>query len=328
MNTANSQVLPAPPNLIRALLAGFDTIANHVGLILFSIGLDLLLWFGNQVHLFRLIKSYLDWSLQAAQAQTPELVATMRSSEQALLDMAKRYNLISALRSMPLGIPSLMAARAPTESPFGAPVAWEIASAGWSIALWVGLFLIGLFISTLYFLLISQAGLGGKLNWSQAFQNWPAIFGQLLLLNIFYLVLLIGIFIPLSCVLPFALMGGAGLGRFVLIIYGAILIWLLFPLVLSPFGIFVYQDKMWVSVLRGARIARFTLPSTLMLVLVLIILGQGLDMLWNIPVDRSWFMLVGIVGHAFVATSLLAATFIYYRDAGTYVVQRFQQNKA
>jgi len=112
MNTANSQVLPAPPNLIRALLAGFDTIANHVGLILFSIGLDLLLWFGNQVHLFRLIKSYLDWSLQAAQAQTPELVATMRSSEQALLDMAKRYNLISALRSMPLGIPSLMAARA------------------------------------------------------------------------------------------------------------------------------------------------------------------------------------------------------------------------
>jgi hypothetical protein len=328
MNTTDSQVLPAPPNLIRALLAGFDTIANHIGLILFSIGLDLLLWFGNQVHLFRMAKSYLDWSLQAAQAQTPELVDTMRTSQEALLSLAGRYNLISALRSFPLGIPSLMASRAPTESPLGTPLAWDISSPGWLVILWIGLFLIGLFVSTLYFLLVSQVGLNGKLNWIEAFQNWPAKFLQLVLLNIFYLVLIIGICLPLSCVLPFLLVGGAGLGRFVIIIYGALLIWLLFPLVLSPFGIFVYQDKMWQSVLRGARIVRFTMPTTFLFVLVLVVLGQGLDVLWNIPVDKSWFMLVGILGHAFITAGLLAATFIYYRDAGTFVVQRFQKIKA
>jgi hypothetical protein len=58
-----------------------------------------------------------------------------------------------------------------------------------------------------------------------------------------------------------------------------------------------------------------TLPTTSLLFLIILILSQGLDILWNIPEDQSWFLLIGVGGHAFVATSLLAASFIYYRDA-------------
>jgi hypothetical protein len=327
MSTADSRVLPAPPNLIRALLAGFDTIANHIGMILFSIGLDLTLWFGAQLRLFQLAKSYMDWTLQAAQEQTPQMVATIRTSQEALLSLAERFNLISALRSFPLGVPSLMAGRAPIETPLGRPAAWEITAVGWLVIIWLGLLLLGLVVGVLYFSLMSQAALSGKLNWKEAIQKWPGKIGQAILLSLFHLILFLRICLPLSCVLPFLVAGGAGMGRVALFLYGAVLIWLLFPLVFSPFGIFVYQDHMWVSVLRGVRIFRSTMPTTLFFILVVMLLGQGLDMLWNIPVDTSWFILVGILGHAFVAASLLAATFIYYRDAGNYVVQRSQQLK-
>ena len=327
MNPAESQVLPAPPNLVRALLAGFDTIANHIGLILFSIGLDALLWFGSQIRIYQLIKSYLDWTMQTAIEQTPQIADAMQSSRQTLSILAERFNLLSVLRAFPLGIPSLMAGRAPVNNPLGRPLAWDVPSFGLAVIFWLTFLLIGIFIGTLYFSLISQAAMHGKVNWKEVLAGWMSRFSQVLLLSIFYLVLLLGICVPLSCILPFMLIGGS-IGRVVLFAYGAMLLWLLFPLVLSPFGIFVYQDKMWTSVLRGARFARFTMTSTILFILAAVLLSQGLDMLWNIPTDTSWFALVGILGHAFILTSLVAAAFIYYRDAGIYVQQRFQQLKA
>jgi hypothetical protein len=37
------------------------------------------------------------------------------------------------------------------------------------------------------------------------------------------------------------------------------------------------------------------------------------------PEETSWLSLVGVAGHAFVTTGLLAASFIYYRDADRWV---------
>ena len=44
------------------------------------------------------------------------------------------------------------------------------------------------------------------------------------------------------------------------------------------------------------------------------LLGSGLDMLWSTPAADSWMLLVGILGHAFISTGLLAASFVYYND--------------
>jgi len=41
--------------------------------------------------------------------------------------------------------------------------------------------------------------------------------------------------------------------------------------------------------------------------------------LWNIPDNTTWLLLLGIIGHAFVTTSLLAASFVYYHDADVWV---------
>ena len=59
---------------------------------------------------------------------------------------------------------------------------------------------------------------------------------------------------------------------------------------------------------------RFMLPTNSMFVLTIFLLAFGLNFLWSIPPEDSWMTLLGIFGHAFVTTALLAGSFIYYRD--------------
>jgi hypothetical protein len=49
-----------------------------------------------------------------------------------------------------------------------------------------------------------------------------------------------------------------------------------------------------------------------------------MDLLWLIPPATSWMTVVGICGHAFVSTSLLAASFIYYHDLNTWIESALQ----
>jgi hypothetical protein len=53
--------------------------------------------------------------------------------------------------------------------------------------------------------------------------------------------------------------------------------------------------------------------------MIVMLLSKGLDLLWLAPPETSWMTLVGVVGHAFITTGLLASSFIYYRDADHWV---------
>jgi hypothetical protein len=69
-----------------------------------------------------------------------------------------------------------------------------------------------------------------------------------------------------------------------------------------------------------------TLPKTSLLFLSIIVISEGLDTLWRVPAEDSWLTLVGVAAHAFVSTSLLAASFIYYRDASRWLQRLIQQS--
>jgi hypothetical protein len=71
---------------------------------------------------------------------------------------------------------------------------------------------------------------------------------------------------------------------------------------------------------QGFRLVRLTLiPTGIMLLLVLVI-SQGLDLLWRLPAADSWFSVVGVIAHAFIAAGLLAATFIYYKQTTEWII--------
>jgi hypothetical protein len=323
MNSANIQAVPTPPSLMKALMAGFDAISSHVGLISFSILLDLALWFGPRLRLTQLFKATLTQPLNVPEMQNPDLVERLKT-------FLQDFNLFSVFRTYPVGIPSLMASRSPAEAPFGKLATWDLLSPGGALSLWLLLTIIGLVAGTLYFSLVAQAALVGKITWHQAVGQWPWACAQVALLAILWFTLLLIVLLPFSCFLSALLLSGFGLGQIALLailVLGGVLIWLLIPLVFSPHGIFVYRYPVWASVKESVRLTRMTLPSTSMLFLVIILLSEGLDVLWNMPAERSWFMLVGIIGHAFITTSLLAASFVYYNDAGQWVKRLIQEKK-
>jgi hypothetical protein len=325
MDTAESQVVHPPPSLIKALMAGFDAITNHLGLILFPIALDLLLWFGPHVSMMNLLRSYLDRVMLTPEASTPEIANMLNTGRELWLVLLERFNLLGVLRAYPVGIPSLMVSRAPVGVPGGAPLVWQAPSFGSVILFWLLLTLTGLVIGTLYFAVVSQAALLEKPSLRNAVEHWPWASKQVILLALFWLGVLLVISIPFSCVVTILLLSGVGLGGFAPLIYGGLLIWLLLPLVFSPHGIFVNQRHMWASVRDGAHLVRLTLPTTGLLILIILVLSEGLDTLWRVPPETSWLSLVGLVGHAFVTTGLLATTFVYYRDTDRWIKQAEQK---
>jgi hypothetical protein len=327
MKTVDLQALPAPPSLMSALMAGFDAIANHIGLILFPIGLDLFLWLGPHLSLARLIENMLNQMSALPGADTAGTADLLSISSQFWTLVAQRLNLLSVLRSYPVGIPSLMTGLQPVQTPSGSPITLYLPSLIGVIGVWMLLTFIGLIGGTLYYGVVAQAALAGKVQWRLMFSRLPWSSVQVLSLALFWIALLLGISIPGSCVLALVSLTGLTAGSVGIFILAGLLIWILFPLLLSAHGIFVNRRKMWVSVRDGMRLTRLTLPSTGVLFLIIIVLNEGLGLLWSVPGEASWLTLIGVMGHAFVTTALLAATFIYYRDADRWVQKMLLQAK-
>ena len=104
-----------------------------------------------------------------------------------------------------------------------------------------------------------------------------------------------------------------------LIIIVLLALWLLVPLFFSPHGMFMRQQNAFASFLGGFQLTRLTLPSSSLFVLTVVLIGMGLNFLWSVPAEDSWLALVGILGHAFITTALLASSFIYYKDMSAWL---------
>jgi hypothetical protein len=309
---------------MKSLMAGFDAVSNHVSLILFSVLLDVLLWFGPHVRIAKLFEPIFQ---QAAANPDIGNAGTM----DLLRTGAERLNLLSVIRTFPIGIPSLMAGRSPVQTPSSAPLWLDISGYGAGLGLWFLFIAAGLAFGTLYFSVVAQATLTAGINWRSTLSQWPWNFGQVILLSLFWFLLISCFMVPLSCVLSVLLLLGIGMTQFPLLIalfLGGILIWLMIPLFFSPHGIFAKHRSMWISLIQAVRLSRITFSTTGLLILIVVVLSEGLDVLWNVPAENSWLMLIGIAGHAFITTGLLSATYVYYRDADLWLEQSIQQRQA
>jgi hypothetical protein len=319
MKTSKSRALLSPPSLIVALRAGFDAITNHIALILFPITLDLYLWFGPHLRLKQLIESIVGQLVGLYALQDPGAKEMLQAIKDVWMEIAAQFNLFIALRTYPVGVPSLLAPASPVGTPTGTPLMWEIDSMGSAFLIWLLIAALGLVFGALFFDMVSQAVLTGEVNWRMAWKEWPRTSLQVLFLTLFWVSVLIAVSIPGSFIISIVALGGLVLAQCALFLYVGLLIWLLFHLFFSPHGIFVYRHRAMNSIRTGFRLTRQTFVSTALFFLAVIVLSRGLDMLWQVPPATSWLKVVGVVGHAFVATSLLASSFVYYRDADQWV---------
>jgi hypothetical protein len=318
MKTTNSTAVPAhPPQLIKTLVAGFDTTTNHIALIIFPIALDILIWLAPRLRLKEIIDRLVGELVSQSLAVAPDVqTGEMLNSAQSLWALAaEQFNMLVVLRSYPVGISSLMVSILPLKTPLGTPPFVEVVSFGSIFLIFLGLGIAGLILGTLYFSTVSQAAVTGEIRWYQAILDWPWLSWQVILLAVAWLILLVGVSIPASCMISVAALSNIAFAQCGVLLYGGFLIWIIFPLILSPHGIFIKKEKVWQSIKRSVYITRMTLPTTSLFFMSVLLITQGLDILWRIPPADTWLMLIGLAGHAFVTTGLLSASFIYYQDA-------------
>jgi hypothetical protein len=325
MDMIDLKEVPAPPRLIPALVAGFDAITNHILVILFPFFLDILIWFAPHLRIKKLFENFIGEMASLSAVEGVELSEMIGVGQEVYLQIAEQYNILIAFRSYPVGIPSLMASSMPLDTPLGIPEMVEIQSLGAVFIISILLFGLGLIFGTLYYLIVVQVALNGNLVWEDFLQNFVRSCLHVIFLALSWVIFFIFVSIPASCLLSLAGLVGFSLGPIGFLLYGGFIIWLIFPLLFSAHGIFVKNISAWNSIRLSIQITNATLPTTALFFLSVFILTQGLNVLWRIPPTDSWLTLVGIAGHAFVVTGLLAASFIYFRDADRWVTSLRKQ---
>lgn len=329
MDKLDTQVMPVPPNMITSLRAGFDAIANRIVIITIPIILDLFLWLGPHLQVKTLLTNYVN-AVAATATATPSgqqgnIISTM---VETMNTIASQFNLFSLLRTFPVGIPSLMATKSPIEIPMGIPVIFDVTNPIGVVLIIFAFLGVGLVLGSFYYLLVAQVSFNHKIEIKKILQNWLWAAFQVISLGVALIILFLIVSIPSSCIISSIAIYGLPLGQLAVFIYLGIILWLAFPLLFSAHGIFVNHNNVLVSVQRSVAMTRMTLPTTSLFLLCIFAISEGLDILWRVPPDKSWLTLIGVGGHAFVTSALLASSFIYYRDADIWSQGMLKQLKS
>lgn len=321
MESETKNSAQSSPRMMDAFITGFNTVTNNIYLILFPFLFDLMLWFGPHIRIKNMLLPVTeDFFNNITTATTPEMMQVIEASRNLWLTILDRVNLITLLRSFPIGIFNLLSSINPIVNPVGNPISIEITSVLQFFSLWLAFALAGLLLGSLYFSQVARCCSHEKFS-----SSIKALGNQTIHAIVLTFVLLVCLFllsIPSTIVLSVMALINLVLAQGVLLLISLVFIWLLFPLFFSPHGIFYYNQKVLPSILNSARVIRYSLPATSLFVMMIILLSQGLNMIWTIPPETSWMMLIGIAGHAFTSTGLLASTFIYYRN----IIQWLQAN--
>jgi len=316
-----------PPRLIPSLVAGFNAVASHVYILIFPVVFDLLLWFGPLVR----IKAFLLPALMratelSASAYGEDAAEFIAASKQLWVDLLSHYNMLSGLRTYPVGIPSLLVNRGSTQNPLGLMQVIELQNGSEVLLLTVGLYILGILAGCLYFAMTAKIII--KAGEPFDFKQFANQFGRIILLSLVLLMVLLLLGMPLFCLVTSILLFIPSLGTIPFFLFGLVMVWLLLPVVFSPHGIFLQELKTTKAIRASVRLVRSQMASIGMFFTVIIMLGYALDALWHTPADGSWMLLVGIFGHAFISCGSLAASFIFYNQGMAWLRSRVKDAQA
>ena len=321
MNTNSDTPTTQPPRLIPSLQAGFNAVANHIYLILFPLIFDLFLWFGPHLRLKSLMQPFITKIFEPTMMlDIEDFGDIVVQAQSAWGELLESFNLFSVMRAFPIGIPSLLAGEGPLDTPLGSAAIIELPTASGAAGLWLAFSLAGIILGCLYFQEVSRHSIIDPSIYPGSTLARSVL--QTIGLTFFFILLIIIISIPTSLmVFLFGLFSGI-LAQIALMMMSFVLLWLAIPMVFSPHGIFAKGQNFFAAVLSSVRLVRMTLPMTGMFILMLVLLVQGLNVLWRVPPTNSWMKLVGVAGHAFVSTGVLSASFIYYQQGTKWVEER------
>lgn len=300
---------------IATLMAGFDLITRHIWLILLPFVLDLIYWLGPRL-------SIEDLARKAAEVIQAEQ-SLVELSEQ-LVQLSTGVNLVTALSIPLIGVPALMNGPIPDKAPISASVHQVGGTFQW-ILLFICFSLIGLGLTALYLSLISISiresqfwhGLQIRRLTMATFRSTYRLLGLALL----FVIALVMVWLPLMPVT--FLLSFLGNNLFLIVLFLGF-IFVATYLSLAVPSIVFQENGLLTAISESIRTVHKNLLPTVNILLLLILIGSGMNLLWHMADDGSWLTLVSIAGHAFISTALMATFIIYYRNRTSMIVEEEQ----
>lgn len=294
--------------VLATLAAGFEMATAHWWLALLPAMLDAFYWLGPRLSSRPLILRL------AGFLQQEEMMSEIAAE---LADVAAQTNLFTSLSVPLLGVPGLLAGFvAPEETPL-APAVLEIGNPLSWLLLFVVLTVAGLLITTVYYGLMAEsvrastgapAAIGHFLRWL------PAYVLRVFLLAATLLFAALAIYIPVSLGATAVALLSPAIASLVLMFGMVAILWLFFYLSFSLHGVLLNDRPVFWSLFESLRLVQRNSLQVLLLLLLVLGIRQGLSWLWLWAGTGNWLTLISIAGHAFIATGLMTATFIFYRE--------------
>ena len=322
-----------PVGVLASFAAGFDRVAAKPILILPPLILDLFLWFGPHISLSFLVSIVPDGisGLVDSFGADPTMVEQINVLQQMLNMFVERYNLISALSSLPAGmpfnlltaiaslpagVPSLMVGAMPAITPLGQPQILEIGDLSSVVVVWALMTVFGLGLGAFYHRWLAQQAAPK----TEVTTGWVVWIRMVLLFLMVYIVGFLGIFImvvlasTVGLFVPF-------IGTILLLFVLSMLFWAAVYMTFTTHGIVLYGFRVVKAMVESVRVVRWNLISTVGFLFLCFFITWLSMQVWVLPGDDSWYRLLALVGHAFVSATLIAASYIFYQSRHSWLVQ-------
>jgi hypothetical protein len=223
-------------------------------------------------------------------------------------DLGQRLNLFVMISNIPAGISSLMTSRLPVDNPVGRSLEVPVESLLIIIFVLVVLMVIGQGMGTQFHLWIAQQVAPD----AKMADRWTASVKMILLACALYAVII---------VFGFGLAFVASLSAIVLPFFGLIVIfigstigfWVFVYLFFTPHGIVRYGMGVLKAMMESATLVRWNLLPALGYLGISFGISWLAGQAWLLPTEDSWYLLLAIVGHAFISATLLAGSYTFYQ---------------
>lgn len=313
MKNETKKTLPLP-GIMPTLAAGFDLVSKHLWLLVVPVALDLFLWLGTRLG----AQVLMDQMVAFWQQENALLLFDPAVIEQ-FISLTTRTNLFAALSVPMIGVPTFMSGIAPELTPIKTAVL-EVDSIAVVVLSVVLLSVIGLFITAVYYNLIAcvlRRNMGEEMRIpvliARIGRNWLL----LLLLGTLLAVTLLILYIPMILL-------ATGLAAINPVLGGAAAIFapvLLFSIGLQfifvPHGIILHGRPLANAMIESSLILRKHWMEAITLIFTIVLINYLMNSIMLLADDGSWLTGASIIGHAFVATAMVTAVFIFYHDRFT-----------
>jgi hypothetical protein len=294
--------------LIATLSTGFDLTTHHIWIVLLPLVLDVFYWIGPRLSIEILIEE--------SAVVLKEQPAFVDLADQ-MLQISSQFNLFTSLSLPIIGIPALMGGTVPEQTPLEPVIVQIDDSFSWLI-LFLGLNLIGLVLTTVYFILISyvlqEQKFDAPSNLAVYSKRFVVSYIRLIGLGIVLLICLLVVWIPLISVAFLAGLISNILFSLILML-GLVFSLLIIAYLSLSIPAIVFANRTVIKAIRESiSLVHNNLSSIVGLLLTVVLIGTVTNLLWHLADNGSWITLISLAGNAFISTALVMAIFVYYRD--------------